>query len=147
MLSGVFQSACLRMVGLPYRWGGDDPMAGFDCSGLAQELLAMAGLDPKGDQTAQGLHDYFKESSIDNIKRTGTLYFYGKSVSEITHVAVGVDMFTLIEAGGGGSKTTSLDAAIAQNAFIRLRPYDHRGDLVAILNPPGYIWNKSNAKG
>ena len=47
----------LSFTKIPYRWAGDDPMAGFDCSGYLQEVLASVGMDPRGDQTSQALHD------------------------------------------------------------------------------------------
>ena len=31
-------------LGTPYRWGGDDPLTGIDCSGLALEVLKAAGI-------------------------------------------------------------------------------------------------------
>ena len=45
-------------IGKPYLWGGEGP-EGYDCSGFIQEVLSCIGLDPKGDQTAQGLYNYF----------------------------------------------------------------------------------------
>lgn len=140
MTKTLFVSACLRFLGLPYRWGGDDPMKGFDCSGLVQELLAMLGLDPKGDETAQVLYDYFKSRSHGSMREVGTLYFYGSADNRITHIAMGVDSETVIEAGGGGSKTLTADDAAAQNAYIRLRPWNARKDLVAIIHPLGLPW-------
>lgn len=136
----LFQLACLQFLKIPYMWGGDDPIKGFDCSGLVQELLSMIGLDPIGDQTAQGLFDYFKENSKEGPRDTGTLCFYGASLQKITHVALMLDTVTIIEAGGGGSKTTTPEAAAAQNAYVRLRPFNHRKDLVALVNPKGILW-------
>jgi hypothetical protein len=67
---------------------------------------------------------------------TGCLFFYGKDLKSISHVAVGFDSdFTIIEAGGGGSLTLSESDASKQNAFIRLRPFNRRSDLVSILKP------------
>ena len=125
----------LALCGLPYIWGGDDPVRGFDCSGLVQELLASEGLDPAGDQTAQGLHDYFVKRGVQNHKGLGALVFYGRSTREITHVGMMLNEYQIVEAGGGGSKTVSAEAAAVQNAFVRIRPYDRRGDVVAIINP------------
>ena len=34
-----------RFIGRPYSWGGDDPMSGFDCSGLIHETLQAVGLE------------------------------------------------------------------------------------------------------
>lgn len=131
MLDYAFQ-----FIGLPYRWGGDDPIHGFDCSGFVQECLSSVGMDPPGDQTAQALHDHFVGTSASNVPLPGSLAFFGKDVSRITHVALILDSKSMIEAGGGGSKTVSLEAAASQNAFIRVRPINSRRDLVALLFPP-----------
>lgn len=139
-MTELLREYALAMVGLPYRWGGDDPILGYDCSGLVQELLAAVDMDPPGDQSAQQLYEYFKDRNLGSFLGCGALVFYGKSITEITHVAIMIDETTVIEAGGGGSSTTTLDAAAKQNAFIRLRRFDRRKDIVAILMPRfGYM--------
>lgn len=132
----LLKAYALSFVGLAYRWGGDDPIDGFDCSGLVQEILASVGLDPKGDQTAQGLYDHFAPISEHGVLQLGTLLFFGKSTREITHVAFALDQYRMLEAGAGGSKTLTRQDAITQNAYARIRPIDNRLDLVAALRPP-----------
>lgn len=126
----------LSFVGNPYKWGGDDPIDGFDCSGLIQELLASVGLDPSGDQTAQGLFNYFQAGNGSwNDYSAGSLAFYGESVTKITHVAMLLDQFRIIEAGGGGHTCTNREMAAKLNAYVRIRLVKKRGDLVAVIKP------------
>lgn len=131
----ILTDYALQFVGKPYRWGGDDPIRGFDCSGFIQELLASAGIDPKGDQTAQGLFDYFSRNGSWNIQRVGSLAFYGKDVKSISHVAMMLDSYRIIEAGAGGPTTTTEQAAADQNAFVRIRLLTNRKDLQAVIRP------------
>jgi cell wall-associated NlpC family hydrolase len=34
-----------QYIGIPYRWGGDSPRTGFDCSGLTMVVYRLNGLD------------------------------------------------------------------------------------------------------
>ena len=131
----ILRDYALQFVGTPYRWGGDDPMDGFDCSGFVQELLASCGIDPPADQTAQGLYNHFEKLGGYNKHGCGALAFYGKSVTQITHVALMIDPYRIVEAGGGGSKTLTRQDAAAQNAYVRVRLLNARGDLVAVIKP------------
>src|SRR3972149_3669813 len=55
-----------RFIGLPYLWGGDDPMSGFDCSGLIVEILQAVGILPHGsDFTADALYEKFQTKAIE----------------------------------------------------------------------------------
>lgn len=131
----ILRAYALQLVGTPYRWGGSSPMGGMDCSGFVQELLASVGLDPVGDQTAQGLFDFFDQNGERNPKPgVGVLAFYGESVSKVIHVALLLDPYRLIEAGGGGAKVTTIEMAEQFNAFIRVRHLSHR-PILALRKP------------
>ena len=122
----------------PYIWGGDSPFKGWDCSGLVQEILAGVGLDPKEDQTAQGLFMAFKSKSKFS-PEPGCLVFFGQDLTKITHIGFTVAPGIMIEAGGGGSKTVSREIAISQNARVRMRAVSNRKDLVAVCDPFGGV--------
>jgi cell wall-associated NlpC family hydrolase len=131
----------MMLAGTPYKWGGSNPLEGFDCSGFVQEILRAGGIDPEGDQTSQGLYNYFSRNGSYNKYGPGALAFYGENVLKITHVAFCIDDRKCITATGGGPLVmTHFDAAV-NNAFVKMRPINHRKDLQAVIMPyyPGRI--------
>ena len=122
-------------LGLPYIWGGDDPILGFDCSGLAVEMLISFGRKPPGfDTNAQGLYaEYIQCAS--SVPKLGALIFYGASPTEVEHVGIGLNSWQMIEAGGGGRSTTTEKKAAAQNAYSRVRSVYDRKDYLGSANP------------
>lgn len=127
----------LKFVGRPYIWGGDGSgkcSGGFDCSGLVLECLWAIGKLPKGDLTAQGIHDAIMDKSGHVVPRmyiaANDLLFFGKDAKHITHVAIAIDNCLMVEAGGGGSKCTS---PANSTGMVRVRPISWRKDLVAAL--------------
>lgn len=127
----------MSFVGQPYRWGGDDPMSGLDCSGLCIEILQSAGVFPHGqDTTADGLRSYYSTGKTKS-PSFGALAFFGKD--KATHVGFMLNDLSMLEAGGGGSNTNTLADAINQNAYVRIRPYNTRKDFLGFYLP-AYPW-------
>ena len=133
---------CLTFLGLPYRWGGDDPIGGVDCSGLVLEVLKALGLAPSQAKiNAQAIHDYFVKQKYGlDVPGPGSLCFYGQSPAKITHVGILVSPGAMLTASGGTSETTSLDKAIQQNAFVKIRPHNYRKDFLRMIKPQGLLW-------
>ena len=131
---GICLDYIKRMIGLPYLWGGDDTIAGFDCSGLVVEYLQCSGqLKENEDLKAHGLmRRYFDKRVI--LPETGCLVFFGKN-DHATHVGICLNNDLMIEAGGGGSKTQTKKDAVNQNAFIRVRPINNRSDFLCFVDP------------
>jgi cell wall-associated NlpC family hydrolase len=124
-------------IGTPYRWGGDDPMAGFDCSGFIVEILTAVGIVPhKYDATAGGLADRFRDRRIDK-PRAGAFVVWYDAAGNATHTEFLIDEFHTIGASGGGSGTIDNAAAIAANAFVKIRPVGYRGSNYRIFDPFG----------
>ena len=134
----------LAFQGLPYIWGGDDPVQGFDCSGFCIEILKSVGLLPRaGDWTASGLWEHF--ASIHNcvISQTdiveGCLVFwhgrYKWDKHQIIHVEYALNDTLCIGASGGGSATDSRTDAILGNAYVKIRPYATRKKIYGAVDP------------
>lgn len=131
---------CAKFVGIPYIWGGDNIKVGVDCSGLVQMLLARLNLDPEDDQTADDLMRYFKTKGkiVDiNDIGLGDLIFFGALKSRATHIAMGLVDGLIIEAGGGGSKCTTVEYARKIGAQVRIRLATDRSDVICVIRPNG----------
>jgi len=137
--SAVLRDAAIKyawsFLGLPYRWGGDDPIRGFDCSGLVIEVLQSVGLLPHNlDLTANGLYLRYQTRTVARGYQ-GCLCLWFNLSGVATHVELLINDFQTIGASGGGSSTTSPDAAAVQNAFIKIRPLGYRGGNCKIVDP------------
>ena len=119
-------------LGKPYLWGGDDPIAGFDCSGFIIEILKSVGKLPMdGDWTAHDLYLRFKDKTT-SFGKEGCLVFWGRSLEHISHVEYCINEDLSIGARAGGRKTKTLKDAIDQNAYIMIRPIRPRLPLVFV---------------
>lgn len=117
--------------GKPYIWGGDDAIAGYDCSGFAQDVLRAVGvLSGKQDYTADALATVVyknvpREKDWKKL-RSGMLVFWERPDHTIRHVAMVwktlADRILVIGASGGGSNTKTRDDAIRDNAFVKVSP-------------------------
>jgi hypothetical protein len=122
-------------LGEPYRWGGDDPMAGVDCSGLALEGLKACGkFDREGDARAL---DLARKWPAVTALLPGCLVFYGSPIYhvEIVWAILASGQVLTLAASGGGSQTISLEEAIKHNAFVKIRPM--RPGYVRAVDPFG----------
>ena len=130
----------MRYDGKPYLWGGDDPVGGFDCSGLVCEYCKSMGILPRKERlTANGLYWYFQQqypevcSHINGAKELppwgecgDLVFFFWKpdwtTEQRISHVEICLNNYQTIGASGGGSDCIDAQVAIDKNAFIKVRP-------------------------
>lgn len=123
----------MRFIGVPYIYGGNNPLTGMDCSGFVCECLKSIGvIDSHRDFSSRDLFKLLKENYKTTSKvESGCVVFFGKSASMVSHVAIALNDKLMIESGGGDSATISKERAANSNAFVRIRPL--RKDLVGIV--------------
>ena len=139
----ILQAYALTFLGINYLYGGKNPLVGFDCSGLVSEILkANQVIGNQETLGSQDLFNRFQQTGSWNVLKAGSLVFYGTDSTHIDHVAMLIDQETIIEAASGDHTTTSLQIAQQQGAFVKLRQYKYRNDLIAVIRPK-YTWDIS----
>ncbi|WP_338523013.1 C40 family peptidase [Pseudomonas batumici] len=120
----------LGLVGTPYRWGGNTPDSGFDCSGLISYVYRdMAGINlPRSTREMIVMR---APNVPQNALQTGDLIFFATSGgSQVSHagIYVGEGRFVHAPATGGTVKLDSLSKAYWQHAYLnakRVLPAGH----------------------
>lgn len=108
-------------IGTPYVWGGDDAMAGFDCSGLILEVFKSIGkFYDYEDFSADALYQKYKDNEVEK-PFSGCLIFWFNKEGRAVHVAMMIDKYFLVHASGGGSSVKTMKDAIDKNAYVMMR--------------------------
>ncbi|APC18057.1 peptidase P60 [Pseudomonas frederiksbergensis] len=110
----------LGLVGTPYRWGGNTPDSGFDCSGLIGYVYRdAAGISlPRSTREMIGMQ---APSVGQEALQTGDLIFFATNGgSQVSHagIYVGEGRFVHAPATGGTVKLDSLSKAYWQRAYL-----------------------------
>ena len=72
-------------LGIPYRFGGDSPKRGFDCSGLTHYAYQTSGIDIPRTAYEQYRH---RQRVSDMNLRPGDLVFFKKWFHKVSHVGI-----------------------------------------------------------
>lgn len=116
--------AGLDKIGTPYSWGGDDPVDGFDCSGLALFVFReTAGIDLPRTSRAQ-------RQSGNNVNRRqlrpGDLVFFATNRRGVTsHVGIYIGQNQFVHAPSRGAKVRvdKLDNGYWSKRYVGARSY------------------------
>lgn len=106
----------IGLVGTPYRWGGNTPAGGFDCSGLVNYIyLTSTGV--RLPRTSAEMADLDKPKVREDELASGDLVFFGRS--HITHVGVYVGKGRFVHApnSGGTVRLDDLDGSYWKQNF------------------------------
>lgn len=118
----------VKLQGIPYCWGGSNPMSGFDCSGFVIWILQTFDILPSGDWTAADLERVFLKTDEPD---PGDLVFYGQG--HATHVMMYLGTLDglhplCIGASGGDSSTLTIEDARTRGAKVKIKDVHYRKD-------------------
>src|SRR5688572_32154468 len=92
--AALIQTA-LSLEGVPYRWGGDSPGNGFDCSGFVQYVLAQHNIAAPRTSTEQ----FMLGTQVDlGQLRAGDLVFFSTVAPGASHVGLAVNSEEFVHA-------------------------------------------------
>ena len=87
----------VREVGVPYRWGGASPAAGFDCSGLVYWAYGRLGIELP--HSSYALYDQGRRVARSRMKAGDLLFFSG-----LGHVGIYIGRGRMVHAPHSGSR-------------------------------------------
>ncbi len=110
------------LVGTPYRWGGNAPETGFDCSGLINYVFReTAGVTLP--RTTAGLSALPGTAAADALLPGDLVLFATKGGQRVDHagIYVGDGRFVHAPSSGGKVRLDSLQASYWQRSFTSAR--------------------------
>ena len=112
-----------RFIGVPYRWGGSSPDAGFDCSGLTMTVYHLNGLNlPRSsrEQFRAGVPVKRRQLS-----RGDLVFFATSGRGTVSHVGIYAGRNRFIHAPGRGKKIRidSLSKRYYRDRYAGARTY------------------------
>jgi cell wall-associated NlpC family hydrolase len=124
-----------QYLGVPYRWGGNTPTTGFDCSGLTQYVYAQLGVWLPHYAAAQ----FLAYAHVDPTQlEPGDLVFFEPKPDGPGHVAVYAGGDVIVEAPHTGAvvRLGSLSGAAASLGFLgAVRPSAGASTVPVTLQP------------
>lgn len=116
--------AGLETIGTPYVWGGDDPEAGFDCSGLTQFVYReIAGMELP--RTAREQRRAGTGISKKELKPGDLVFFTTTRRRTVSHVGIyiGNNQFVHAPTRGSAVRVDSLDNKYWSRNYVAARRY------------------------
>jgi cell wall-associated NlpC family hydrolase len=112
-----------RFIGVPYRWGGTDRDAGFDCSGLTMVCYRLNGLNlPRvsGSQFQAG-----KPVARDRLRQGDLIFFATAGGRRVSHVGLYIGEGKFIHAPRTGQtvRIADLSTPFFARAYLGGRSY------------------------
>lgn len=115
-VGGAIADVAMGMVGTRYRFGGTDPLEGFDCSGLVYYAYGQAGY--RVPRTSQELFRAARKISVGDADPGDLMFFQDQT--KLSHVAIylGDGLFVHAPATGQNVAVGSLDSPYYQEHLV-----------------------------
>jgi lipoprotein Spr len=111
-------------IGVPYKYGGATPSAGFDCSGFVKYVFANFGMELP--RTTSELANVGIEIPLDSCKKGDLIVFSGRNKASRPIGHVGIVTSDLCEPVSFIHSATSKNRGIVISAFDRYDYYKSR---------------------
>jgi hypothetical protein len=112
-----------RYVGVPYRWGGESPRTGFDCSGLTMVVYRLNGLDlPRSSRQQWKVGRRIDRSRL---QKGDLVFFATRGGSKVSHVGIytGGNKFLHAPSSGRRIQSSSLSDKYFKTRYVGARSY------------------------
>jgi cell wall-associated NlpC family hydrolase len=124
LVGGAIAEVAMGMVGTRYRYGGADPIGGFDCSGLVYYAYGQAGY--RVPRSSQELFRAARKISVGDAYPGDLMFFQDQT--KLSHVGIylGDGRFVHAPASGRNVAVSSLDTPYYQEHLVavgRLLPH------------------------
>src|SRR5688572_28475950 len=115
-VGGAIADVAMGMVGTRYRYGGTDPVEGFDCSGLVYYAYSQAGY--RVPRTSQELFRTARKIAVGEADPGDLMFFQDQT--KLSHVGIylGDGMFVHAPANGREVAVASLDLPYYQQHLV-----------------------------
>lgn len=112
-----------KYVGIPYKWGGESPRTGFDCSGLTMVVYRLNGLQLPRSSKAQWQAGRPIDPS--QLQRGDLVFFATSGGQKVSHVGIYVGDNEFLHAPGKNRKIriSSLSSEYYKSRYLGARRY------------------------
>lgn len=112
----------LKFQGTPYKWGGNDPLNGIDCSAFVKFLYGQIGLNLPRTAAQQAMVG-MPISRLEDLQAGDRLYFWDSKRGKIGHTGIylGNGYFVHSSSGKGGVTTDYLGSQKWRSMLVAAR--------------------------
>jgi len=107
------------LIGIPYRWGGADPVHGFDCSGLVYYVFNQ--LQMRVPRVPRDLFLRYEQVSRNDLKPGDLIFFHTFALLSHVGIYIGEGRFIHAPRTGQTVKVESIDNRYFQERYAGAR--------------------------